>query len=99
MPGAMIELRQQASYPGAANVLVTTTTTDAKGEWKLRVPRGPSRVITVGYRSRSNNPAFAKLKGLSQEDRELLRSPDASEAEKRKIVRENVAQLYGFDFD
>jgi hypothetical protein len=24
---------------------------------------------------------------------------DASEAEKRKIVRENVAQLYGFDFD
>jgi len=24
---------------------------------------------------------------------------DASEAEKRKIVRENVARLYGFDFD
>jgi hypothetical protein len=24
---------------------------------------------------------------------------DASEAEKRKIVREDVAQLYGFDFD
>jgi hypothetical protein len=24
---------------------------------------------------------------------------DASDAEKRKIVRENVAQLYGFDFD
>ena len=24
---------------------------------------------------------------------------DASEAEKRKIVRENVAQLYGFDLD
>jgi hypothetical protein len=24
---------------------------------------------------------------------------DASEAEKRKIVRENVAELYGFDFD
>jgi hypothetical protein len=23
----------------------------------------------------------------------------ASEAEKRKIVRENVAQLFGFDFD
>jgi hypothetical protein len=24
---------------------------------------------------------------------------DAREAEKRKIVRENVAQLYGFDLD
>ena len=57
--GAMLELRQQASYPGAPNVLVATTTTDAKGGWKLRVPRGPSRLITVGYRSRSNNPTFA----------------------------------------
>ena len=59
MPGATIELRQQANYPGAANALVTTTTTNAKGEWKLRVPRGPSRLLTVGYRSRSNNPTFA----------------------------------------
>jgi len=59
MPGAMIELRQLVSYPGAANVLVAITTTDGKGEWKLRVPRGPSRLITVGYRSRSNNPTFA----------------------------------------
>ena len=59
MPGAMIELRQLASYPGAANALVGTTTTNAKGDWKLRVPRGPSRLITVGYRSRSNNPTFA----------------------------------------
>jgi hypothetical protein len=59
MKAAMIELRQQASYPGAANLLVRTTTTDAKGGWKLRVPKGPSRVVTVGYRSRSNNPTFA----------------------------------------
>jgi hypothetical protein len=59
MNGAMIELRQQASYPGARNVLVATTTTDAKGGWKLRVPRGPSRLVTVGYRSRTNNPTFA----------------------------------------
>ncbi len=59
MKGAMIELRQQASYPGARNVLAATTTTDAKGGWKLRVQRGPSRLITVGYRSRSNNPTFA----------------------------------------
>ncbi len=59
MKGAGIELRQQASYPGARNLLVATATTNAKGEWKLRVPRGPSRLVTVGYRSRSNNPTFA----------------------------------------
>lgn len=59
MPGATIELRQQASYPGAPNRAVATTTTDAKGDWKLHVPRGPSRLITVGYRSRSDNPTFA----------------------------------------
>ncbi len=59
MPGALIELRQLAGYPGAANTLVGTTTTNAKGDWKLRVPRGPSRLVTVGYRSRSNNPTFA----------------------------------------
>ena len=59
MTGAAIELRQQASYPGAPDVSVATTTTDAKGDWKLRVPKGPSRLITVGYRSRSNNPTFA----------------------------------------
>jgi hypothetical protein len=59
MRGAVIELRQQVSYPGARNALVATTTTDAKGTWTLRVPRGPSRLLTVGYRSRSNNPDFA----------------------------------------
>jgi hypothetical protein len=59
MNGAVIELRQQASYPEARNALVATTTTDSKGRWKLRVPKGPSRLLTVGYRSRSNNPAFA----------------------------------------
>jgi len=59
MNGAVIELRQRASYPGARNVLVATTTTGSKGGWKLRVPKGPSRLLTVGYRSRSNNPNFA----------------------------------------
>jgi hypothetical protein len=59
MPGALIELRQLAGYPGATNALVATTTTNAKGDWKPRVPTGPSRLITVGYRARSNNPTFA----------------------------------------
>ncbi len=44
MPGATLELRQEAAYPGAQNALVTTTTTDARGNWTLRVPKGPSRL-------------------------------------------------------
>ena len=59
MNGAVLELRQEAGYPGARDVLVATTTTDARGDWKLRVPKGPSRLLTVGYRPRSNDPAFA----------------------------------------
>jgi hypothetical protein len=59
MKGAVIELRQQASYPGAPDALVATSTTDARGGWKFRVPRGPSRVLTVGYRSRSKDPSFS----------------------------------------
>ena len=42
MPGAMVEVRQQASYPEAKNALVATATTDSKGDWKIRVPKGPS---------------------------------------------------------
>ncbi len=59
MKGAVIELRRQADYPGAPDVLEATSTTDARGGWKFRVPRGPSRVLTVGYRSRSKDPSFA----------------------------------------
>ncbi len=58
MSRAAIELRQQASYPGAQTVLIATTTTDAKGMWGFRVPNGPSRLLTVGYRSYSKDPAF-----------------------------------------
>jgi hypothetical protein len=59
MKGAVVELHQEASYLGARGVLVATTTTDANGRWRLRVPKGPSRVLTVGYRSHANDPAFA----------------------------------------
>jgi hypothetical protein len=59
MKGALLELRQQASYLGAQKVVLATTTTNVKGDWKFRVPKGPSRVLTVGYRSRSQDPTFA----------------------------------------
>jgi hypothetical protein len=59
MGGATLELRQQAAYPGARNALLATTITDGKGEWRLRAPKGPSRLLTIGYRARSNNPTFA----------------------------------------
>jgi hypothetical protein len=58
MGGALIELRQQASYAGAREALVASAITNAKGEWKLRAPKGPSRLLTVGYRARSDNPSF-----------------------------------------
>jgi hypothetical protein len=57
--GATIELRQQASYVGARSALVATSTTDARGAWRLYVPKGPSRLLTVGYRSHTNDAAFA----------------------------------------
>ncbi len=59
MKGAVIELLQQAGYPGAQNVLVATAITDVEGDWTFRVPDGPSRVLTVGYRSYGNDPGFA----------------------------------------
>jgi hypothetical protein len=57
--GATVELRQRASFLGARSTLVSTTTSDTSGGWKLRVPRGPSRLLTIGYRSHANDPAFA----------------------------------------
>jgi hypothetical protein len=59
MKGAVIELREQASYPGAQNVVVATTTTNVKGDWMFRVPNGPSRVLTVGYRAYSHDLSYA----------------------------------------
>jgi hypothetical protein len=59
MRGAVVELDRQASYPGAQTVPVASTTTDAKGGWRLRVPKGPSRALTVGYRSHTEDAAFA----------------------------------------
>jgi hypothetical protein len=59
MKGAEVELRQQANEPGAPDTLMAHATTDAKGDWRLHAPKGPSRTVTVGYRSRSNDPTYA----------------------------------------
>ena len=57
--GAEIELRQQPSYLGAEVVLIATTKTDRSGNWRFRVRNGPSRVLTVGYRSHSKDSGYA----------------------------------------
>jgi hypothetical protein len=57
--GAEIELRQQPSYLGADSRLIATTKTDQSGNWRFRVRNGPSRVLTVGYRSHSKDPGYA----------------------------------------
>jgi hypothetical protein len=59
MKGAMVELDQEASYLGTRSVPVATTTTGANGRWRLRAPKGPSRLLTVGYRSHADDPVFA----------------------------------------
>lgn len=59
MKDAVIDLTQQADYIGAQSVLLSTSTTNADGDWTFRVPKGPSRVLTVGYRARSKDPAYA----------------------------------------
>lgn len=57
--GAEIELREQPSYLGAQSRPIATTETNRMGNWQFRVPVGPSRVLTVGYRSRSKDPGYA----------------------------------------
>ena len=57
--GATVELWETPSYRGAASVRVTTTRTDGTGAWSLRVPRGPSRLLRVGYRARSKDDHYA----------------------------------------
>jgi len=59
MGGATVELVQQARYSGARPVTLGRATTDGRGTWRFKVPRGPSRLLTVGYRARSKDAAFA----------------------------------------
>jgi hypothetical protein len=59
MPGAQVELRQQPAAAGATSSLVATATTTATGGWSFNVPRGPSRLLVVGYRAHLGDAAFA----------------------------------------
>ncbi len=48
--GATLDVREQAEDSGSSTVIGHTGTT-ANGSFTVRVPAGPSRVITIGYRA------------------------------------------------
>jgi hypothetical protein len=78
--GALIELHELPSYPDARDVLVASTRTDAIGSWRLRVPKGPSRLLTVGFRSHLNDSSFA----AKLQYRETVRAGVALSAPRRE---------------
>jgi hypothetical protein len=57
--GARLELLQQASYTGAPIRVAATTTTNFAGQWAFAVPRGPSRVLLVAWRSHALDAGYA----------------------------------------
>jgi hypothetical protein len=57
--GARLELLQQASYTGAPMRATATTTTNGAGQWSVVVPRGPSRVLLVAWRSHALDAGYA----------------------------------------
>ncbi|HST32001.1 MAG TPA: carboxypeptidase-like regulatory domain-containing protein [Solirubrobacteraceae bacterium] len=59
MPNATVELSELPAYEHSKLVVLAHTTTNAKGRWTFRVPRGPSRSLTVGYRARANDSTYA----------------------------------------
>jgi hypothetical protein len=56
---ARLELLQQPSYTGAPLRAIASTTTNAAGEWTFVVPRGPSRVLLVAWRSHALDTGYA----------------------------------------
>jgi hypothetical protein len=59
MPNATVELSELPAYEHSKLVVLAHTTTNAMGRWEFRVPRGPSRTLTVGYRARVNDSVYA----------------------------------------
>ena len=57
--GARLELLQQASYTGAPVRLIAGTTTNAGGKWTFTVPKGPSRLLRVAFRSHALDGGYA----------------------------------------
>ena len=57
--GSSLELLQQASYTGAPLVPIASTTTNALGGWTFAVPKGPSRLLRVMWRSHALDPGYA----------------------------------------
>jgi hypothetical protein len=57
--GARMDLLQQASYTGAPLRAIATAMTNAAGEWAFAVPRGPSRVLLVAWRSHALDTGYA----------------------------------------
>ena len=57
--GAQLELLQQASYTGAPLVPIATTISNPTGGWSFDVPRGPSRLLRVVWRSHALDSGYA----------------------------------------
>jgi hypothetical protein len=64
--GARVELLEQASYTGAPTKLVASTTTNLVGQWAFAVPKGPSRVLTVAWRSHVLDAGYATQLALHE---------------------------------
>jgi hypothetical protein len=57
--GAHLELIEQPSYTGAPEHVIAGATTNAAGQWTFAVPKGPSRVLTVAWRSHALDAGYA----------------------------------------
>jgi hypothetical protein len=57
--GARLELLQQASFTGAPVRIIASTKTNVDGLWTFAVPKGPSRMLTVAFRSHALDPGYA----------------------------------------
>jgi hypothetical protein len=86
--GAQLELLQQASYTGAPFLPIATTTTSPTGGWTFNVPKGPSRLLRVAWRSHALDPSYT----TQLEFHENVYADIALKA--RRHVR--IGQLFGF---
>lgn len=57
--GAVLELLQEPAYTGAPVRPILTATTNGSGEWTVKAPKGPSRVLIVAWRSHALDPGYA----------------------------------------